>query len=115
MKPEEKPLPVRAPEGQGAWDTHNIKAAVGMALAVVLAKLAMMVRYPQFYFRMVLGNRNMYSCVESLHAIRAKRRSLAELGFHRVVGLCGAFSVTCRGSRSGSRGKPGSSRRCRPI
>jgi hypothetical protein len=32
MKPEEKPLPVRAPEGQGAWDTHNIKAAVGMAL-----------------------------------------------------------------------------------
>jgi hypothetical protein len=43
MKPEEKPLPVRAPEGQGTWDTPNIKAAVGMALAVVLAKLTMMV------------------------------------------------------------------------
>ncbi|KAG0600532.1 hypothetical protein M758_11G041700 [Ceratodon purpureus] len=42
MKPEEPPLPVKAPQGQGIWDTPNIKAAVGMALAVVLAKLTMM-------------------------------------------------------------------------
>jgi hypothetical protein len=47
--------------------------------------------------------------------VRAKQRSLAELGFYRVVGLCGTFSMTSHGSRSGSRGKPGSSWRCRPI
>lgn len=43
LKPEEPPLAVRAPQGQGIWDTPNIKAAVGLALAVVLAKLTMMV------------------------------------------------------------------------
>jgi len=35
-------LPVRAPQGQEIWDTPNIKMAVGMAVAVVLAKLTMM-------------------------------------------------------------------------
>ena len=67
MKPEEPPLPVKAPQGQGIWDTPNIKAAVGMALAIVLAKLTMMVCFPRistfFVIDSSLGNRNMYRLV----------------------------------------------------
>ncbi|XP_024360636.1 uncharacterized protein [Physcomitrium patens] len=42
LKREEPPLPVQAPFTQEIFDTPNIKMAVGMVLAVVLAKLTMM-------------------------------------------------------------------------